>query len=333
LIFALGCGIGAVATLGFSFLARDLTTATLFWALAGVSLAGVYMPGLRVILDRIDGSLRLRAVPYYTASFGIGISLSFLASGAIAQTLGWRASFAAAAGGCVAALLCLSVATTRTTKAAPPSGSGAFDLRTVLRNRRALRYIVAYGGHCWELFALRAWLVALLFFVWNRDGHGPPGQTLTYWSSSIALAGVPSSIVGAEFALRLGRPQLVLVAASASIAVAVALATFAMNLFILTAAGLVLYNIAITGDSGAITAGVVDAADATAQGSTLALHSLVGFAGGALGPIAVGAALGLGGGMTSQPAWSIALIVMAAGSALAALAVTGVRRSAPASSS
>jgi hypothetical protein len=84
----------------------------------------------------------------------------------------------------------------------------------------------------------------------------------------------------------------------------------------------VVYNVAIAGDSGAITAGLVEAAKPETQGATLALHSLVGFVGGALGPIAVGLALTTVGGLSSVAGWSAALVVMAAGSALAAVVVS-----------
>src|SRR6185437_10861977 len=198
-----------------------------------------------------------------------------------------------------------------------PAGSGAFDLRAVLRNRHALRYVLAYGGHCWELFAFRSWLVALLFFWWKRAGGGEPGGALTAWSSGVALAGVFASIAGAELAARLGRPQLVAVVAAASIAVALAIAGSGIAVFALGAAALVVYAIAILGDSGAITTGVVDAATPELQGATLALHSLVGFIGGALEPIAVGVAIGWFGGVASPAAWAAALTVMCAGSAVA----------------
>jgi MFS family permease len=326
IVFAFGCALGLGAGIGFAVFAHDFVSATLLWALAGVSMAGVYMPGLRTIIDRIDPGARLRAVPYYTAGFGIGISVSFFVAGMVAQSLGWRAAFAAGGGGCAAAIVCAFIATVRTRPPAPRSGTGAFDLRTVMSNAVAMRYIIAYGGHCWELFALRAWLVALLYAVWQQTIGGSPGHALTYWSTVIVLAGVPASIAGAECALRFGRRSVIVRVAFASVAIALLLGCFGNHNFLLAALGLIVYTLAVLGDSGAITAGLVDAMPPNAQGSALALHSLVGFAGGALGPIAVGIALGFAGGLTSGAGWFVALAVMAAGSGLAAFAVRGVAR-------
>lgn len=326
LVFALGCAIGTLATFGFAALARDLASATVFWALAGVSLAGVYMPGLRVILDRIPATQRLRAVPYYTASFGIGISLSFLVAGSVTPGGGWRAAFVAGGAGCMAALLALAAATAgmhRSAAAAPSART--LDVSAVFRNAAALRYICAYGGHCWELFALRAWLVALLFFAWNASARGDPHPAVTLWSTVIAAAGVPASIVGAECALRFGRRRLILGATTAAVVLALGIGAFATQAFLACALALLVYTVAVLGDSGAITAGLVDVAPPQAQGATLALHSLVGFLGAALGPIAVGIALALAGGAASRAGWSAGLAAMAAGSAFAA-GVIGLRR-------
>jgi MFS family permease len=328
IVFAFGCAIGIIANAGFARFADGFVPATLLWGLAGISMAGAYMPGLRVIIDRLDPAVRLRAVPYYTASFSVGVSASFFVAGLVAQAAGWRASFAVAGGGCAVALACLVLATVRTRQPAPRSGSGAFDLRAVLRNVSALRYILAYGGHCWELFALRAWLVALLLVVWTNTMRGSSGNALTYWSSIIVLAGVPASIGGAELAFRFGRRRSIVSAALASVAIALVLAVFGSRSFLVAAIGLVIYTVAILGDSGAITAGLVEATPLEEQGSTLALHSLVGFAGGALGPIAVGIALSIAGGLTSGYGWFVALAVMAAGSGFAAFAVRGIRSAA-----
>jgi MFS family permease len=326
-VFALGCVLGAIASFGFAAFARDLQSATGFWALAGVSTAGIYMPGLRVIIDRVDPALRLRAVPYYTASFAVGVSLSFLAAGLLARGYGWPAAFYAAGCGCVVALGCGLLAGGSSVRSAfSGAGSGGFDWRAVLGNRRALRYIIAYGGHSWEQFALRAWLVAFLLFAWNRGAGGDPGRALAYWSSAIALAGVPASILGAECALRFGRRRLITAATACSVTLALLAAWLGTHAFIAGAIALLFYSVAVLGDSGALTAGVVDAAKAGRQGSTLALHSLVGFTCGALGPIAVGVVLSWGGGIASAAGWEAAFAVMAAGSALAALAVAGAGR-------
>ena len=72
-------------------------------------------------------------------------------------------------------------------------------------------------------------------------------------------------------------------------------------------------------DSGALTAGTVTAAAPEERGALLAVHSMIGFAGGALGGPAVGLMLDMGGGETHATGWFWAIIVMGAGSVVVAL--------------
>lgn len=81
--------LGGMAALGFALFAEGFWTAMLFRALAGISLAGTYMPGLKALSDRIEGPKQPRAVAFYTSSFGIGMATSFLVTGASTSWLGW----------------------------------------------------------------------------------------------------------------------------------------------------------------------------------------------------------------------------------------------------
>jgi MFS family permease len=88
-VYASGYVIGFIAGGGFAYLANGFWSAVAFRAMAGMSLAGTYMPGLRILTERLPRRIRIRSVPYYTAMFGIGVSLSFWMSGWIAQRYGW----------------------------------------------------------------------------------------------------------------------------------------------------------------------------------------------------------------------------------------------------
>lgn len=327
LIYGGSCLIGVVAGLGFAGLARDPLTASLFRALAGASLAGTYMPGLRLLTERLGASVRLRVIPYYTASFGIGVSVSFVACGWLASTYGWPAAFLAGAAGCLLAAPLALLATWGLPAEMPeekPAGH-PLDLRPVFSNRMALGYILAYGGHCWELFALRAWMLALLGFSWTWTTGGAPDASVAWWTSAIVLTGVPASILGAEAALAAGRRRLIGWAAWSSVGLGLAVGLAAGWSFGLVVVLLIAYNIAVAADSGALTTGVVAHARPGQQGATMAVHSLIGFAGGTLSPVAVGVVLDLGGGMANPLAWTLAAATMAAGSLAAALAMARFR--------
>ena len=69
-------------------------------------------------------------------------------------------------------------------------------------------------------------------------------------------------------------------------------------------------------DSGALTAGAVESSDDHNRGAVLAVHSMVGFFGGALGGPVIGFVLDNFGGETSPEAWFYAVIFMGLGSLL-----------------
>ena len=80
-----------------------------------------------------------------------------------------------------------------------------FDFRPVLGNRTALGFILAYCGHNWELFAFRSWAVAFLVFALGQNPGGDIGIDATVIAAALTLLGMPSSILGNELAVRLGR--------------------------------------------------------------------------------------------------------------------------------
>ena len=87
-----------------------------------------------------------------------------------------------------------------------------------------------------------------------------------------------------------------------------------------------LYSVFIMSDSAALTGGVVAAAREGERGATLATHSVLGFSGGFLGPLAVGLVLDGGAGPESIAGWGGAFIATAAGSVVALLGMRWLLR-------
>ena len=84
---------------------------------------------------------------------------------------------------------------------------------------------------------------------------------------------------------------------------------------------MLLYNVLIQIDSAALTTGAVMAAEPARRGATMAVHSLLGFAAGFVGPLAFGAVLDLGGGNTQPWGWGLAFASLGVVAALGPLAL------------
>jgi MFS family permease len=322
-IYLLSFLIAAAAALGYALFAQGFWSALGFRALAGVGLAGGYMPGLKLLTDRVGVQKQSRYVAFYTAGFSLGTAVSFAFTGETASWLGWRGAFVAAACGALAAFA-LTLVLLRPATAAEMGGGEArrtLDFRPVFRNRAAMAFILGYTGHTWELFALRSWLVAFLVQAAAFTGDSADIAQASWLTMVIVLVSTAASIYGAELATRSDRRRVIGRIMLLSVAIAVLTGLSAGRPIWLVAALCLAYHMIIMGDSAALTGGAVATSAPGQRGATLAVHSILGFSGAFLGPLAVGAVLDLAGGETSRVAWALAFLAMGAGSAAAFVAI------------
>lgn len=316
LILLAGSVVSSLATVAFGLFAGGLLSACLWWGLAGVGFGGAYMPGLKALTDRLPPGDASRSVTLYTASFSVGVGLSFLVSQLVADRLGWRAAFLVTGIGPLAMVaVCLMLA-----PFTPQRSPGhPLDFRPVFRNRAALGYIFGYGAHCFELYGMRTWIVSFWTFVAARHGGALVGPIAV--SVLVTLLSFPASVSGNEAALRVGRHRAIIAIMIASAVVAGAIGLFATAPPVLLLALVVVYGITVPADSGALTSGMSASAVPAQRGATMALHSAVGFGLSALGAWVAGVALDAAGGPASAAGWLAAFAVLAAGALLGPLAL------------
>ncbi len=325
-VYACSTLLSAAGTLGFGLAAEGVWSACLCQAIAGAGLAGTYMPGLKALTDRVDGPLQSRFIAFYTSSFGIGASVSLLLGGWIEARLDWEWAFILCSGGpLLSAALVLYALAPVASAPLPHARRPLFELRPVLAERATLGYVLGYAAHSWELFGLRAWMVAFIAFAYALS----PGAAIPWApaaaAAAINLLGIPASILGNEIAGRVGRSRYI-VAVMAASAVLACLAGFAGPLAWWLALVLVaLHFIAVMADSAALTAGLVASTPPMKRGATLAVYSFFGFGAGFLGPLAFGLVLDLAGG-DGTLAWGLAFASLGVGCTCAPLAAWLTRR-------
>jgi MFS family permease len=304
-IFLSGSLLAVAATFGFAFLAEGFWSAMVFRIIAGIGMAGSYMPGLRLLTDRLEQTEQSRAVSLYTACYAIGTAASVYFSAQIGAVLGWRLTFALIALGPLAAFILVTAMTTPRASASGLVGTKIFDFRPVFKNRRAIAYIIAYTLHTGELMVLLSWSVAFLTFAAERTG-GFTIAAIGLAGAIVALVGLPASILGNEGAIRFGRRRTITIIVAGAAATSCLVGMAGGISFTAAAIVCIVYGALIAGDSSATTAGTVASAEPDRQGATVALHSFIGFIGGFLGPFAFGVILDLSGGRDTVNAWVIA---------------------------
>jgi len=314
------CALSALASFGFAFLADGFWSALAFRALAGVGLAGTYVPGLKALSDRVAGSLQPRAVAFYTSSFSVGTSISLLVAGAAGAAYGWAGAFAIAGIGplLAAALVWMLLPGERPHHVAEDR---LLDFRPVLRNRPAMGYVLAYACHMWELFGVRNWLVAFLAFCAVLSPCDSPLWQPTVVAAVVSLAGLVAGLAGNELAMRFGGARFLAIAMLGGAASSCVFGLVAGLPMPAVAALAFVYCFFNSWDSAVITAGVVAKAEPRLRGATMALQSGIGFLAAAISPLVFGVVLDLAGGSRATGGWLLAFASLAAGVALGPLAL------------
>ncbi len=309
-VYLVGGILATCGLLGMGFLADNFWTALIFMALNGAGLAGTYMPGLKILSDRIKTGELTRHIAFYTAFFGIGTGFSYLCSGWILNALGWRFVFGIIALGPFSAFLIvlLLIPALAHEKWHGPIQIRLRDIfpvdkwRLVLQDKIASGFIFGYTAHSIELFASRSWIVAFFGFCAAVSGESFL-LTATTLAGVINFFGVPSSILGNEIALKIGRQRWICFVMLSSAVCGVTLALSTGQSWWLIIALAVGHTIFIMADSATLTAGLVVSAQENIKGAAMGLHSLMGFGGGLLGPAIFGFVLDLTGSRSSQVSW------------------------------
>ncbi len=314
-IYLISAALSALAALGFALYANGFWSALAFRALGGLALAGTFIPGLKALVDRLDGTAKARAkaraISFYTATFSLGMSLSFFISGWMGQRYGWQSAFIiAAAGSFLALLLAMCVLRPLPNIRRKTTTTHLLDFRPVLRNPTTLAYTLAYTAHMWELFGLRSWLVAFLAFSITLQPEGTnfwPPATVAAVGGLVAMW---ASVGGAELALRFGRRRIISLIMLASTLMAIGFGFSAELPYHWVAMLAVCYLFLAQGESAALHTGVILSAPPSLQGTAMATQSLFGFASAALAPLAVGWVLDATGGGTSTTSWGMAFLTL-----------------------
>jgi MFS family permease len=317
-LFGLLCGIAG--SFGFALFADGFWSAMAFRFLAGVSLAGTYMPGLQILNDRLEENHGQKALPWYLSAFSLGTAASFYFTGLGADVLPWSDVFLlAGAAQSICLLMVYFTIASRPPERPESSDRHPLDFRPVFRNRTAVAYIWGYTGHTYELFAYRAWIVAFLLFAAAASDTAVTRETVSGFAALFSLLGMPASLLGAHLSLRRERKQTISIVMMLSVITGSMLGFIGALPFVIVLLLAGLYSAFIMSDSAALTGGVVAAAREGERGATLATHSVLGFSGGFLGPLVVGLVLDAGAGADTIAGWGGAFIATAAGSGVALL--------------
>ena len=324
-LYFISCIIGSLGLLFFSLFATNAINASIFWSLVGVGLAGTYMPGLQILNSRLNKVSREKYVAVYTSFFGLGVAFSFSFFGILKNyNVTWENSFLIASFIlfiCSFPLLIFSGKEIEERQTKPYLGiiKVLISIFRTFRNKQASPFILGYGGHTYELFGFRSWTFPCIIFLSNHFNVSVSDAFIANSIGLMGFLGIFASIYGAKYCIGKNRAQVVSNMGMLCFVGSILTAISFWFSFWLALLMLFVYNALIILDSGSLTTGTVVNGEAHDRGVRLALHSMVGFLGGAIGGPVVGFVLDNFGGQTSHLAWFLSFLCLGLGSLVSAL--------------
>jgi predicted MFS family arabinose efflux permease len=303
-IYLASSALSALSCFGMA-LCDSLLPALSFRALAGITMAGMYMPGLQALTHGVEGTMLARIAAWYTSSFTIGASLSFL-FGRVGTLLGWRTAFIIAGLLGAAGVLIAWAALPRGDSAARADAQPLLNQGMFSVNRDVLVLIVGYAAAIWGCVGLRQWIVVFLTFC-AGDQAADPAQAwiILAVGAVISFLGVPAGLIGNELSIRYG---LRTVATLVFLLSALAGGLFGFSAMLPYFAVLALSVVAgfiVQGNFSNLTSGVLAVAAPRYLGATIGLYSCIGFGASFLGTLLFGVTLDQFGGTSQLAAWAV----------------------------
>ena len=307
-IYLGACIIGSIGATFFALYGQGFWSAALAQFLIGAALGGTYMPGLKALTDHLEGPAQSRATAFYTASFGIGSTISILVAGKIGATLDWHWAFwFGAIGPLLAGLLVTFAMPMGRMRPREHHTTALLDFRPVLKNRKTLPYIIGYAVHNYELFGQRSWMVAFLVFCATlQPENAPMVLSAATLAALINVMGPVFSVSGNELALRFGRSRIIFLFMTLSGTIACLIGYTAAWPWYIVVLLMMLHYSTMLGDSAALTSGAVASTPPEMRGAMMAVYSFLGFSTAFLAPLVFGMTLDLAGGNQSVTAWGLA---------------------------
>ncbi|MBX0327916.1 MFS transporter, partial [Oscillochloris sp. ZM17-4] len=281
------------AFLAFPLLAHDVWSASAIRFVAGLGLAGIYMPGTRVVAFAAPPQRRGLAVGAYVSAFYLGGALSLWCSGLLLAHVPWPTAALALA---LAAAVALPLAVYATVGVAAPTGRRASLDLSVLREGPVARTIISYTGHAWELYISRGWLAAFLASALLARGLDATeaASSGSQWAALMSGLGTPGVFFGAWISDRLGRARSALVIALSSGAISLGFGFLHASPWILLAGVGCLLGLLTSADSAIYSTAITEWSPPDRLGSAQALQAFIGFGATVLAPVVAGWMLDLG---------------------------------------
>ncbi|WP_332632909.1 MFS transporter [Halalkalibacter flavus] len=290
--FVVGAFLAGVSGVVFALFANGFWSALILRTLSGIGVAGIYVPGMKIVAELFPTKKRGRALGIYVGSLVVGSGSSLLISGLFINWIGWQGVILLTSLLSIfAAILILSIRIPSSIRIEGHTLT-LTKLRSVFK-RKNLLINGGYTGHCWELYAMWSWIGPFFVFYFNNQGY--EGETALQLGNTtgalIIIVGGIATYLGGRISDTFGRGQTATAFLLISITCSLVIGwlTFVPIVIMLVVA--FIYGFTIVADSPIYNTAISEVTDPELLGIALGIQSVLGFSATIFAPLIFGVIL------------------------------------------
>ncbi|MBO8172221.1 MAG: MFS transporter [Bacillaceae bacterium] len=287
--FIFGAFLAGSSGVLFALIAEGFWSALILRTISGIGIAGIYVPGMKLLAEIFPPAQRGKAIGVYVGSLVVGSGFSLLVSGVLIDSLGWSGVILMTSISCLLASALVYLAPIPHDVNLKPVPFSRALLKKVLRKPNLLVNI-SYSGHCWELYAMWSWIGPFLVYYFKLHGFDSQ-DAIRYGNlagSLVIMLGGIATYMGGRLSDRIGRTRAIQIFIVISIACSLSIGwlTFVPVWLMLLIA--VIYGYTIIADSPVYNTFITEIADPSTIGLALGIQSVMGFSVTAVSPVVFG---------------------------------------------
>ncbi|WHX41049.1 MFS transporter [Mesobacillus sp. AQ2] len=285
--FMYGALIAGLSGILFSVLAQGFWSALLLRFISGVGIAGIYVPGMKIVAQTSSDRARGAALGLFVGSLVVGSGFSLLVSGLFINLVGWKGViFITSCSAILAASLIYFSRIPENIHIHNQRLSMALLKRVLARRNLLVNF--SYTGHCWELYAMWAWIGPFMVYYFQTHSVANAISVGNFIGAFVVMIGGVASFIGGRMSDSFGRLKSIKLFIYISIACSLSIGWLTHASMWILLPLVFVYGFTIIADSPIYNTMITEISDPEITGIALGIQSVMGFSATIFSPMIFG---------------------------------------------